>query len=76
MEGWEGGAGTLQIRLTSPGFVAPEKVRFKYRMAGLESEWEETAGARAASYASLPPGAYQFEVVGATHDSSWSPHRV
>ena len=72
----EPGAGTLQIRFTSPGFVAPERVRFKYRMAGLESEWQETAGARTANYASLPPGAYQFEVVDATHDGTWTPNPV
>ena len=72
----EPGAGTLQIHFTSPGFVAPERVRFKYRMAGLESEWQETTGARTASYASLPPGSYQFAVEGATHDGNWNPHPV
>ncbi|MEA3209997.1 MAG: hypothetical protein QOE70_3054 [Chthoniobacter sp.] len=69
----EPGAGTLQIRFTSPGFVAPEKLRFKYRMAGLESEWQESTGSRTANYAALPPGSYQFEVVGARNDGVWNP---
>lgn len=72
----EPGAGTLQIRFTSPGFVAPEKVRFKYRMAGVEGEWQETAGARTANYAALPPGTYRFEVMVATHDGTWNPEPV
>ena len=46
----------------------------KYRMAGVEIEWQETSGARTANYASLSPGSYQFEVVGATHDGNWNPH--
>ncbi|MCX6878665.1 MAG: triple tyrosine motif-containing protein [Verrucomicrobia bacterium] len=67
------GAGTLQIRFTSPNFIAPERGRFQYRMTGVENEWQEVAGARVASYASLPPGTYQFEVMGATVDGTWNP---
>jgi signal transduction histidine kinase len=72
----EPGAGTLRIRFTAPDFIAPEKMRFKYRMAGLETGWQENAGARNASYASLPPGTYQFQMMGAAHDGTWSPAPV
>ena len=67
------GAGTLQIRFTSPNFIAPDRGRFQYRMTGVENEWQEVAGTRVASYASLPPGTYQFEVTGATADGTWNP---
>lgn len=69
----EPGAGTLQIRFTSPDFVAPERARFQYRMADLENEWQEVEGTRVASYASLPPGNYQFEVLGLNSDGIWNP---
>lgn len=69
----EPGAGTLQVRFTSPDFVAPERGRFQYRMAGLENEWQDVEGTRVASYASLPPGTYQFEALGANSDGIWNP---
>ena len=67
------GAGTLQIRFTSPNFIAPEHARFQYRMSGVEKEWQEVEGTRVASYASLLPGTYQFEVIGASSDGTWNP---
>ncbi len=67
------GAGTLQIRFTSPNFIAPEHSRFQYRMTGVEKEWQEVEGTRVASYASLLPGTYQFEVIGANSDGTWNP---
>lgn len=67
------GAGTLQIRFTSPGFIAPERARFRFRMAGLENEWQEVEGTRVASYASLLPRSYHFEVMAAAADGTWNP---
>jgi signal transduction histidine kinase len=67
------GAGTLRIRFASPEFVAPERVRFRCRMDGLEKEWQEIESARTVSYASLPPGDYRFDLMVAGRDGSWSP---
>jgi signal transduction histidine kinase len=67
------GTGSLQISFTSPRFGAPEKMRFRYRMVGLENAWQETPGLRTANYASLPPGSYRFEVESASLDGTWSP---
>lgn len=67
------GSGTLKIRLASPEFVAPERVRIRYRMGGLENEWQEIDGGRVASYASLPPGSYRFETSVAGRDGTWTP---
>ncbi|MEK7953587.1 sensor histidine kinase [Luteolibacter soli] len=67
------GAGTLRIRFTSPEFVAPERVRFRCRMDGLEKEWQEIEGARTVSYAALPPGEYRFDLMVAGRDGSWNP---
>ncbi len=67
------GSGTLKIRLASPEFVAPERVRIRYRMSGLENEWQESDGGRVASYASLPPGSYRFQAAVAGRDGTWTP---
>lgn len=72
------GAGTLRIRLASPEFVAPERIRFRYRMTGLENEWQEIDGGRVASYASLPPGSYRFDlsVIGRNGAASSQPASI
>ncbi len=72
----EPGSGTLKIRVASPEFVAPERVRIRYRMDGLESEWQESDGGRVVSYASLPPGSYTFETAVAGRDGTWSKQPV
>ena len=48
-----------------------QNVRFRFRLAGLESEWTETS-LREARYASLPPGRYTFEVLAQSADGLWS----
>jgi len=40
----------------------PERVKYAYRMAGLESEFVHEGKSRAASYSGLAPGNYTFEV--------------
>nr|WKN34555.1 two-component regulator propeller domain-containing protein [Tunicatimonas sp. TK19036] len=40
----------------------PERVKYAYRMAGLEKEFVYDGKARAASYSGLAPGSYTFEV--------------
>ncbi|MCW1922017.1 histidine kinase [Luteolibacter arcticus] len=67
------GSGTLRIRFTSAEFVAPERVRFRCRMDGVEEGWQEIEGARTVSYASLPPGNYRFDLMVAGRDGSWGP---
>lgn len=66
------GSGTLRIRFASPEFVAPERLRFRCRMTGLEQEWQEIEGGRTVSYASLPPGNYRFDLAVAGRDGAWS----
>ena len=44
-------------------YAAPEKNRYRYRLEGLESEWNEVdSRRRQATYTSLPAGRYVFRV--------------
>ncbi|WP_367874201.1 two-component regulator propeller domain-containing protein [Luteolibacter sp. Populi] len=63
----------LDFDFTAPTFVVPEKVRFRYRLAGLESEWNDAGILRSASYAQLSPGSYQFEVQACNSELVWNP---
>jgi signal transduction histidine kinase/ligand-binding sensor domain-containing protein len=67
------GARDLQIGYTALGLAMPERVRFRYRLAGVDSGWHEAAGRREAFYTNLAPGDYRFEVTAANEDGLWNP---
>jgi signal transduction histidine kinase/ligand-binding sensor domain-containing protein len=52
----------LTFSFTAPVFIAPEQVRFRYRLTGWDSDWVNAGEAREASYMGIPPGRYRFEV--------------
>jgi signal transduction histidine kinase len=66
------GARRFQFRYTALSLVAPERVRFRYRLAGLEKGWEEAGPARTADYSPLPPGPYVFQVAACNNDGVWN----
>ncbi len=63
----------LEFQFTAPTFLSPEKVRYRYRLAPFESEWNDAGTQRAATYSQLKPGHYQFEVMAADSELAWSP---
>ncbi|MEK7952364.1 sensor histidine kinase [Luteolibacter soli] len=63
----------LEFLFTAPTFVSPEKVRYRYRLAPFESEWNDAGIQRSATYSQLKPGRYRFELMAANSDLVWSP---
>lgn len=63
----------LEFRFTSPTFIAPDDMRFRYRLKGFDEEWSESGGQRQAVYPRLRPGRYRFEVVASSRRMSWNP---
>lgn len=56
-------ARTLGLRFAAPEYVAPEQLRFTYRLEGFDREWIEAVdGRRHATYTNLPHGDYVFRV--------------
>jgi signal transduction histidine kinase len=62
----------LQVRYTAFSFAAPEKTRFRTRLAGLELDWTEAGTDREAVFHLLPPGNYRFEVIASSHGGVWA----
>ena len=56
------GRARLEFRFTVPSFTAPEKIRFRTRLTGLDDAWRESGPLRTAAFDAVPPGSYQFEV--------------
>jgi signal transduction histidine kinase/ligand-binding sensor domain-containing protein len=67
------GRSRLDIRYTALNFSAPETVRFRHRLEGLDSTWVNSGTKRAVDYSFLPPGRYRFEVQACNNDGLWSP---
>jgi signal transduction histidine kinase/streptogramin lyase len=62
----------LEIDYTALSFVAPQKVRFRYRLEGRDAAWEEAGTRRQAFYTDLRPGRYQFRVIACNSDGVWN----
>jgi PAS domain S-box-containing protein len=62
----------LEIDYTALSFVAPQKVRFRYKLEGHDSEWQDPGTRRQAFYADLRPGSYRFRVIASNNDGVWN----
>jgi signal transduction histidine kinase/ligand-binding sensor domain-containing protein len=66
----------IRIDYTAPVLGNPERVSFKYRLAGVDTDWQEAGTRRQAYYSNLPPGKHRFEVVAANEDGRWSEQKA
>ena len=64
--------GTLEIDFTALSYRAPERMRFRYRLIGVDPDWQEPDNRRSARYTNLPPGRYRFVVAASNDDGVWN----
>jgi signal transduction histidine kinase/ligand-binding sensor domain-containing protein len=62
----------LRIDYTSPTFLIPQKMNFRYRLDNYDRNWHEAGTRRQAFYTDLPPGKYTFRVIAANSDGVWN----
>lgn len=62
----------IEFEYTGLSFVAPEKVRFKCRLNGFDSDWADVGTKRVATYNYIPPGKYSFQVTACNNDGVWN----
>ncbi|MGJ5820809.1 two-component regulator propeller domain-containing protein [Paludibaculum fermentans] len=62
---------TLTVRFAVLSFSRPSSQRFRYRVVGLSSEWQNTSQ-REMQFAEMPPGDYRLEVYGFDGYKEWS----
>ncbi|MCS0613550.1 histidine kinase [Massilia kyonggiensis] len=63
-------AGTdhFRIQYTAPALRLPERVRFEYRLDGVDRTWLDAGTRRATSYTNIGPGDYVFRVRAVNED--------
>jgi PAS domain S-box-containing protein len=62
----------LQIGYTSPSFLIPQKVKFRYRLDGHDRDWQDAGTRREAFYTDLGPGKYRFRVITRSNSGVWN----
>jgi ligand-binding sensor domain-containing protein/signal transduction histidine kinase len=62
----------LEIDYTALSFVAPEKIRFRYKLEGRDRDWQDAGNRRQAFYSDLAPGKYRFRVAACNNDGVWN----
>jgi signal transduction histidine kinase/ligand-binding sensor domain-containing protein len=62
----------LEIDYAALSFVNPQKVRFRYKLEGRDTLWQEAGNRRQAFYTDLRPGAYRFQVIASNDDGLWN----
>ncbi|MHC2992497.1 hypothetical protein OB13_13220 [Pontibacter sp. HJ8] len=53
--------------------TAPDKVRYRYRLKGHDDNWSAVTNQSSATYASLDPGDYTFQLLACNNDGYWTP---
>jgi signal transduction histidine kinase/ligand-binding sensor domain-containing protein len=67
-------AGTTSFRIeyTALSYSMPEALHFRYRLEGVDGDWQEPGRRRAVSYTNLGPGEYRFRVAAVNELGQWS----
>jgi signal transduction histidine kinase/ligand-binding sensor domain-containing protein len=62
----------IEFRFTGLSFVSPDRVRFRYKLDGLDKDYIEAGTRRSAQYSFLRPGNYTFHVTACNNDGVWN----
>jgi signal transduction histidine kinase len=62
----------FKIAYTALSLSVPARVRFRYKLEGIDSDWQEAGGRREAFYTRLTPGKYRFRVIACNNDGLWN----
>jgi len=61
------------LEFSALSYASPERNRYRYRLEGLETKWNEMdSGRRFATYTTLSPGQYVFRVQGSNNRGIWN----
>ena len=62
----------LQIDYTAFSLTIPERVQFRYKLEGVDKDWQEANTRRQAYYTDLAPKTYRFIVKACNNDGVWN----
>jgi ligand-binding sensor domain-containing protein/tRNA A-37 threonylcarbamoyl transferase component Bud32 len=66
------GNSILEFRYTGTSLRIPDRVRFRIKLEGSDTDWTHAETRRFAHYRNLPSGRYRFHVIASNDDGVWS----
>jgi ligand-binding sensor domain-containing protein/signal transduction histidine kinase len=66
------GHARYEFRYAGLSFIAPQDVRYRYKLDGFDQSWTDAGARRRAYYTNLKPGNYRFRVIAANNDGVWN----
>ena len=66
------GTHTVEIDYTALSLSIPERVEFRYKLEGVDKDWQNVGTRRQAFYTGLGPGQYRFQVIACNNDGVWN----
>ena len=66
------GSRSFAFRFTGLSLIAPDRVKFRYKLEGFDRDWIDAGTQRTASYTNLSPRSYTFRVLAANNDGVWN----
>ncbi len=70
------GSRNIEFHYTGLSFTAPDKLQFRYRLKGSGRPWFDAGSVRVATFPSIAPGTYEFEVLAGNANNVWTPEPV
>jgi signal transduction histidine kinase len=61
----------VELRFDSISLASPEKIRFQYRMDGVDPVWLDADNARTAVYTNIPVGTHAFRIRACNSNGVW-----
>lgn len=62
----------FKFNYTALSFLAPDVIRFKYKLEGFDPKFTEVSHVRSAEYTNLPPGEYTFLLFATNNHGLWT----
>ena len=62
----------LEIDYAALSLAIPERVLFRYKLDGVDNDWQNAGTRRQAYYTKLRPGTYAFHVIACNNDGVWN----
>ncbi|MFA8435767.1 MAG: two-component regulator propeller domain-containing protein [Marinifilaceae bacterium] len=63
----------LTFNFEALSYKAPEKVKYKWKLEGLDEEWSPVSAKNEAIYSNIPPGDYKLKIKASNSDGVWTP---
>jgi PAS domain S-box-containing protein len=66
------GTRAIEIDYAALSLAMPERVVFRYKLEGLDTDWQNVGTRRQAYFTHLGPGPYRFRVIACNNDGVWN----